>query len=158
MHRVRAVVCGIALLALAGCENLGTAAQSKTNQGALLGGLLGAGTGAIIGNQTGHHAGAGTAIGGALGALGGGLIGHALEEQSQATQRQQFPPASPAPGTLAPVATNPATTGGVKFCPTGGETYPDSYTYCPVHGVELRYKEDASSSVPANPQTPQTTP
>ena len=42
-----------ALVVLAGCESMGTAAQSQTNQGAVLGGLLGAGTGAIIGNQPG---------------------------------------------------------------------------------------------------------
>ena len=43
---------GIAAAAvlLAGCESMGTAAQSKTTQGALLGGALGAGTGAILGN------------------------------------------------------------------------------------------------------------
>ncbi len=73
-------------LALTGCESMGTAAQSKTTQGAVLGGLLGAGTGAIIGNQS-DNAGAGTAIGAGLGALGGGLIGRALENQEQTTQQ-----------------------------------------------------------------------
>lgn len=120
----------IITLALSGCESMGTAAQSKTNQGAILGGLLGAGTGAIIGNQTGH-AGAGTAIGAGLGALGGGLLGHGMEEQSRAVQQQQFPPAT----TTAPA------TGRVKFCPVGGEIFPESVKYCPNHGVELRYKE-----------------
>lgn len=134
------------LVALSGCEALGTAAQSKTNQGALLGGLLGAGTGAIIGNQAGHHAGAGTAIGGALGALGGGLLGHALEEQGQATQSRQVPPAT----------TTSITPGQVKFCPAGGETYPASMKYCPIHGVELRVKEDAASGT-ATPMSPAST-
>lgn len=132
MKRIAVIICGLSLVALAGCESLGTAAQSKTNQGAVLGGLLGAGTGAIIGNQAHHHAGAGTAIGGALGALGGGLIGHALEEQSQANQRQQFPPATPpthAPG------------GVVKYSPTTGKEYPASMNYDPETGVELRVKE-----------------
>ena len=110
----------IAAIALSGCESMGTAAQSKTNQGAVLGGLLGAGTGAIIGNQTGH-AGAGTAIGAGLGALGGGLMGHAMEENSQGAQQ-------------------PATK-RVKFCPVGGELFGEDVKYCPQHGVELRYKE-----------------
>ena len=120
------VMVGIALLAsvLSGCESMGTAAQSKTNQGAVLGGLLGAGTGAIIGNQT-DHAGAGTAIGAGLGALGGALVGHAMEENSQHAQQQATPPA----------------TAKVKFCPVGGETYNEDVKYCPIHGVELRYKE-----------------
>src|SRR3990167_3963580 len=51
-----AAVIGMAAVAvaLAGCESMGTAAQSKTTQGAVLGGLLGAGTGAIVGNQSDH--------------------------------------------------------------------------------------------------------
>ena len=122
----RIAVIGVALVAagLAGCESMGTAAQSKTNQGAVLGGLIGAGTGAIIGNQT-DHAGAGTAIGAGLGALGGGLLGHALEEKDQHAQQQ-----------TTPVATN-----RTKFCPVGGELYGEDVKYCPNHGVELRYKE-----------------
>ncbi|MBI3321735.1 MAG: hypothetical protein HYZ91_05655 [Candidatus Omnitrophica bacterium] len=114
----------IVAVALSGCESMGTAAQSKTTQGAVLGGLLGAGTGAIIGNQS-DHAGAGTAIGAGLGALGGGLIGHAMEENSQKAQQQVTPPA----------------TGRTKFCPVGGELYGEDVKYCPNHGVELRYKE-----------------
>ena len=141
MNRVVAVMGVLALCSLGGCESLGTAAQSKTNQGAVLGGLLGAGTGAIIGNQS-RHAGAGTAIGGALGALGGGLMGHALEEQSQATQRQQFPPAT---------TTAPATVGKTKFCPVGGETFDESVKYCPNHGVELKYKEQGTSTTSPTP-------
>ena len=111
-------------LLLAGCESMGTAAQSKTTQGAALGSLLGAGTGAIIGNQT-DHAGAGTAIGAGLGALGGGLVGHSMEENSQRTQQQATPPAS----------------AKTKFCPVGGEVYTEDIRYCPNHGVELKYKE-----------------
>ena len=122
----RLAVIGVALVALGtiGCESMGTAAQSKTNQGAVLGGLLGAGTGAILGNQT-DHAGAGTAIGAGLGALGGGLLGHAMEERDTRTQQQSTP-----------VATN-----RTKFCPVGGELYGEDIKYCPIHGVELRYKE-----------------
>lgn len=119
---------GVIALAVAatGCESMGTAAQSKTTQGAVLGGLLGAGTGAILGNQAGDgHAGAGTAIGAGLGALGGGLIGHAMEEKDQNAQQQSTP-----------VATNKT-----KFCPVGGELYSDDVKYCPTHGVELRVKE-----------------
>lgn len=124
MRSIVAVSVAVLAVALAGCEAMGTAAQSKTNQGAVLGGLLGAGTGAIIGNQT-DHAGAGTAIGAGLGALGGGLLGHALEENQQKTQQQSMPPA----------------TGRTKFCPVGGEIFSEDVKYCPNHGVELRYKE-----------------
>jgi uncharacterized protein YcfJ len=109
---------------LAGCETMGTAAQSKSTQGAVLGGLLGAGTGAIIGNQS-DHAGAGTVIGAGLGALGGGLLGKALEDKDQRAQQQSTPVA----------------TAKSKFCPVGGELYSEDIKYCPTHGVELRYKE-----------------
>ena len=114
----------LAALAISGCENIGTAAQSKTVQGGLLGSALGAGAGAIIGNQTGH-AGSGAAIGAGLGALGGGLMGHGIEEATQGTAQSS-----------APVATN-----RTKFCPVGGELYGEDVKYCPNHGVELRYKE-----------------
>ena len=133
MRNVRMLVSLCVLAALTGCESMGTAAQSKTVQGATLGGLLGAGTGAIIGNQKGHHAGAGTAIGAGLGALGGGLIGKALEDSDRRAQQQQFPPATTTP--------TPAAASHTKFCPVGGEIYPENEKYCPNHGVELRYKE-----------------
>ena len=110
---------------------MGTAAQSKTAQGAVLGVLLGAGTGAILGNQS-DRPGAGTAIGAGIGALGGALMGHALEEQDKKIQQQQMPAAG---------SSAPAATGQTKFCPVGGEIYPDNVKYCPNHGVELRYKE-----------------
>jgi len=28
-----------------------------------------------------------------------------------------------------------------KFCPTGGEVYSEDVTYCPKHGVELKYRD-----------------
>ena len=120
------VAVGVALLAVAlsGCESMGTAAQSKTTQGAVLGGLLGAGTGAIVGNQS-DHPGAGTAIGAGLGALGGALVGNAMEENERRGQQQSTPTA----------------TNKTKFCPVGGELYSEDVKYCPNHGVELKYKE-----------------
>ena len=125
MYQTRVVALLLCAMALGGCESMGTAAQSKTVQGATLGSLVGAGAGAIIGNQSHHHAGAGTAIGAGLGALGGGLIGHAMEENSQKTQQ----------------AITPAATALTKFCPVGGELYGEDVKYCPIHGVELRHKE-----------------
>ncbi len=108
--------------AAVGCESMGTAAQSKQAQGALLGGALGAASGAIIGNQTGH-AGAGTAVGAGLGALAGAVFGNALEEQQYASQTA----GAPAANVYLP-----------KFCPVGGERYSADVKYCPTHGVELR--------------------
>ena len=126
---------GIGLLALSlgllmGCETMGTAAQSKTVQGAALGSALGAGAGAIMGNQSGRP-GAGTAIGAGLGALAGGLIGRGMEN------RQTAP--GPVAAPVAPAAT--PVYAKTKFCPVGGESYDDTYKYCPTHGVELKYRE-----------------
>ena len=125
MRTMTALVSLLCVLVLAGCESMGTTAQSKRVQGAALGSLLGAGAGAILGNQAHHHAGAGTAIGAGLGALGGGLIGNGLEENSQTVQRQAAPAAKAM----------------TKFCPVGGELYGEDVKYCPIHGVELRYKD-----------------
>lgn len=124
MRHVTAIGVAFAMLALMGCEGLGTAAQDKRVQGTAIGTALGAATGAIIGNQTGH-AGAGTAIGAGLGAIGGGLLGNAMQENAAQAQR-----------TNTPVAT-----GRTKFCPVGGELFGEDIKYCPNHGVELRYKD-----------------
>jgi hypothetical protein len=65
-----------ALLAC-GCSSL-----SHTENGALAGGAIGAGTGAIIGHATGHT-GPGALIGAGVGALSGGLIGHAMDKSEE---------------------------------------------------------------------------
>ncbi len=133
----------VVMAALAGCETMGTAAQSKTTQGTVLGSLLGAGTGAIIGNQTGH-AGAGTAIGAGLGALSGALLGHAMQENQPAAQ--PFPAATSVPASTAAVPS-----ARMKFCPVGGEVYAESMKFCPVHGAELRYQDASPAQSSAAP-------
>lgn len=55
---------------------------TATQQGALAGGGIGAGTGAIIGHQSGHG-GEGALIGGAVGAVSGGIIGHEIDKSRQ---------------------------------------------------------------------------
>lgn len=63
-----------ALFALAGCRS-----PYYADQGALVGGLGGAGVGAIVGNAVGHT-GAGALIGAGAGALGGAVVGNALDD------------------------------------------------------------------------------
>jgi outer membrane protein OmpA-like peptidoglycan-associated protein len=60
---------------------------SKSAAGAILGGLLGAGSGAIIGSHRGK-AGPGAAIGAGLGAVGGYMTGRQLEQRDQALDAQ----------------------------------------------------------------------
>ena len=73
--RIKFVAIAIMLAALVGAAGCAT----RTENGALIGGGLGAGTGAIIGNQSGHT-GEGALIGGAAGALGGAVVGHETEQ------------------------------------------------------------------------------
>lgn len=110
---------GLASL-LAGCESMGTAAQSKTVQGGVMGTALGAGAGAIIGNQTGR-AGEGAAIGAGLGALGGAMMGNALSEQERRLSASSTTPRE-----------------AQKICPVGNELYAEDVQYCPIHGAQLR--------------------
>ena len=75
MKKVLAVmICGAALV---GCSNL-----NKTQNGALLGGLAGAGIGQLAGGDT-----KATLIGSGIGAAGGALAGNYAETQDQ--RRQQ---------------------------------------------------------------------
>ncbi|MEM1004108.1 MAG: OmpA family protein [Pseudomonadota bacterium] len=78
-------------LTLAACTDPGTlTVQNDPNQnakqGALLGGLVGAGVGAIANNS---NPGLGALAGAAIGAAGGGLIGNQLDKQA-AELRQQL--------------------------------------------------------------------
>jgi len=61
---------------------------SKSAAGAIVGGILGAGSGAIIGSHKGK-AGQGAAIGAGLGAVGGYLTGRQLEQRDQTLDSQR---------------------------------------------------------------------
>ena len=63
----------------------------RTASGALLGGMLGAGTGALIGNAAGHHTAEGAAIGGVAGLLTGALVGNAMDQQHREALSRQSP-------------------------------------------------------------------
>jgi len=66
------IVCILALtVSLTGCN-------TTSEEGALIGGGLGAGTGAIIGHAS-HHTAAGALIGLGLGALTGAIIGQQMD-------------------------------------------------------------------------------
>lgn len=69
-----------AALLVAGCNT------TPTQDGAILGGALGAGTGAIIGHQSGHQ-GEGALIGAGVGAITGALVGDQVDER----RKRQYP-------------------------------------------------------------------
>jgi outer membrane lipoprotein SlyB len=59
--------------------SFGCATATRSDQGAVVGGLTGAGLGALVGNAVGN-AGAGAAIGAGVGALSGAAVGGSLDE------------------------------------------------------------------------------
>ncbi len=85
---ISAVLVGVVALSSAGC------ASNKAGEGALIGGIIGAGAGAITGNQgdvrTGDRS-SGASIGGAVGALGGALVGSQMKKEQPAQQQAAAP-------------------------------------------------------------------
>ena len=82
------LLAGSALLAVTACTDPGTVSpqdpNQKAKQGALLGGVLGAGLGAIVSDDRGK----GALIGGTLGAAGGAVYGNMLDKQEAELRRQ----------------------------------------------------------------------
>jgi osmotically inducible lipoprotein OsmB len=80
-------VISVVLAALCvGCET------TPVQQGALMGGALGAGAGAIIGNQVHHQGGSGALIGAAAGALTGAIVGDQVEKSRERAAAAPPPP------------------------------------------------------------------
>ena len=66
-------------VSLTGCAHYG-GSTVHTRQGAVVGGVLGAGAGGIVGHQSGRGL-EGAAVGGAIGSLAGALFGSAEDER-----------------------------------------------------------------------------
>jgi outer membrane protein OmpA-like peptidoglycan-associated protein len=79
------LISGASLLLAAACTEPVNESNQRTRQGAIVGGLIGAGTGAIVSDNRGT----GALLGGVLGAVGGAAIGNALDRQA-AELRQQL--------------------------------------------------------------------
>lgn len=95
----RHILKGIALLGvllMAGCET------TPVQDGAILGGALGAGAGAVIGHQSGRQ-GEGALIGAGVGALTGALVDDQVDKSRRNAVVYQAP--SPANTTVRPVST-----------------------------------------------------
>ncbi|MGI3209484.1 OmpA family protein [Roseovarius tibetensis] len=78
---------GASLLLATACTDpaaLGGQDRQKTRQGAIVGGLLGAGAGALTSDNKAR----GALIGGALGAAGGAVVGNALDRQEAELRNQ----------------------------------------------------------------------
>jgi hypothetical protein len=100
--RVASICSLLALISLSGCKS-----PYYSDQGALLGGLGGAGVGAIVGNAVGNT-GAGALIGAGVGAVSGAVVGDALDDiearnraqiaQQMAVHNMQIPTGAVTPG------------------------------------------------------------
>ena len=94
MKKTVAVVVGVCMCAGAmGCQS----SPNRAPEGAVIGGLIGAGAGAIIGHQSGERD-KGALIGGLAGALAGGLAGSQMQKtpaQQQAAAPQPARTANP---------------------------------------------------------------
>ena len=71
----------ILVSALAVVVALAGGCESHAGNGALIGGVAGAGIGAIVGNNSKGRTAEGALIGGAAGAIGGGLIGNEMDKK-----------------------------------------------------------------------------
>lgn len=76
------LIVGAVALAQAGCATTPTAEASRTQKGAVMGGVGGAIVGGLIGSKKGN-AGKGALIGGLLGAATGGAVGNYMDKQAQ---------------------------------------------------------------------------
>jgi hypothetical protein len=78
ISKISVAVLMVAALLSAGCQN----SPNRVGEGALIGGVLGAGAGGIIGQQS-HHGGEGAAIGAVAGILGGAIVGSQIQKPQQ---------------------------------------------------------------------------
>ena len=108
------LVLSVCALAASGCQGGKTLSAEIPGIGSAFGGAAGA----IVGHQYGQT-GVGQSVGSQIGSVGGQVAGSAMQ------QAQPPPVKEPSEN-------------GRKFCPIGGERYSDHFTYCPLHGVELR--------------------
>lgn len=86
------IICAGLCAHAAGCQS----SPNRAGEGAVIGGLIGAGAGAIIGHQSGERD-KGALIGGLAGALAGGLTGSQVQKEpaQQSQPGQAVQPAQP---------------------------------------------------------------
>ena len=77
------LLCFALLFVGLGCQN----AQTRTGEGAIIGGIVGATAGGIIGHQS-HRGAEGAGIGAAVGALTGAVVGSQIKKPGQPTAGQ----------------------------------------------------------------------
>jgi len=87
-----AIILAVVISVCAACTNM-----SKTEQGALSGGAIGAAAGAGIAAISRGPVGLGILVGGGLGAIAGGLYGNEQERRDAQKKQHHAPPPQPQP-------------------------------------------------------------
>jgi hypothetical protein len=123
MRLMRLLVVAVPMAVLAGC-----ASPYRSDRGALVGGLGGAGIGAIVGNAVGNPA-AGAAIGAGVGAVSGAAVGGALDD-IEAQNRAEI-----AARLGRPVAAGAVTTDDVIAMTRAGVAEENIVTHVRSHGT-----------------------
>lgn len=110
---------------IAGCAGPGSRVQ-----GSSVGSAVGGATGAVVGYRYGQ-AGLGQSVGSNLGSVAGSAADVVRDQR-----------------TAQSASSSAVAQGATHFCPIGGEYYPSTFKFCPLHGAELR---DRAGSPAANP-------
>jgi hypothetical protein len=113
--------------ALAGCETVPTLASNSPTIGSAVGQVAGT----AVGQQYGHSD-VGRSVGSQLGGVAGQVAKHTLPPGA-APSVPAAATASPAPAAPPAPERSPR-----KFCPVGGEHYPEGFAFCPIHGAQLK--------------------
>ena len=114
--RVAGLAVGLGLaIGATGCAGTGASSPHVKTVGS----SIGRAAGAVIGHQYGET-GIGSGIGSDLGGVAGSIVGSSRKDGKPSLEQPKVRAAE------------------TKFCPTGGERYPDSFQYCPTHGDALR--------------------
>lgn len=78
---MRTLILALAVIGIAASALVFEGCATRAQEGALIGGGVGAGAGALIGGASGH-AGGGALIGGAVGAASGAVIGNQADKRN----------------------------------------------------------------------------
>lgn len=113
------------LLLITGCSG-----PSSRVQGSSVGSAVGGATGAVVGYRYGQ-AGLGQSVGSNLGSVAGSAADVVRDQRG-----------------ARPASSEAIAQGATHFCPIGGEYYPSTFKFCPLHGAGLRDRTDASTTHP----------
>ena len=115
----------LSALVLPGCSGPGSRIQ-----GSSVGSAVGGATGAVVGYRYGQ-AGLGQSVGSNLGSVAGSVADVARDQRSAKAS-----------------SSTAMAQGATQFCPVGGEYYPSTFRFCPLHGAQLHERAETPATQP----------